>query len=798
MKLASGTNFRIRIQYQASVIAALLVCLLLQAHPAIAEPNDGLVIQQVTRNATDVQIHFAQGVLRIEPCTANIARITYAPGNTIPTLSNPYMPHANCVPVSFQLQQLPKAIVIKMPQLTVSVRRESGAVYFSTPDGKELLHESDFPLPRQMKTVNTDGLSTYRASVWFALTPQEHLYGLGQHQSGLLNQRGLGLILSQDNTNISIPMFLSSKGYGIFWNNPGVTRWTNRFLPVLWISSNVSRAIDYFFINGPSFDKIVSGYRCLTGNVPLFPRWAYGFWQSKDRYASQQELLGVAKKYRQMEIPIDNIVLDEGWETVLGSRVFNSSFPDPSEMVKALHDEHMHLMVSIWPIFQPGSTNYKQMLHGHLFIGKGVNDVPPDVPGSRLYDPFSEQGREVYWQQVKKSLYDIGVDGYWLDSTEPLEAYGEEHGPWLAGAHTAMGNGSQYADLYPFMTTKAIYDGQRATTSQKRVFMLTRSAFAGMQHNAAAAWSGDVATNFDALRREIPAGLNYSMTGLPYWTTDIGGFVGGDTTNPAYQQLFIRWFQYGTFCPIFRVHGSRTNNENELWSYGTKAQKILTLYDRLRYRLLPYIYTLAARTTFDNYTPMRALPFDFRTDPKVLSITNEFMFGPAFLVAPVTHADATSRSVYLPRGAEWYDFWTGKLMQGGQVVTRATPLNIMPLYVRSGSIVPMGPEEQYSNEYPGRPIELRIYPGKNANFSLYEDDGTTYDYENGQYTWIGIHWDDKTHVLTLDARRGRFSGMPKSRKFAVVLVSKGHGTGEAMTGQTRIVDYDGLTEHFHL
>lgn len=769
-----------------------------QAGHAIAEPSDGFMIQGVTRDATGVHVRFAHGLLRIEPCMPNIARITYAPGNVIPDLSNPYMPHPNCVSVNFQMQQTAKAIVISMPQLTVSVRRDSGAVYFSTPDGKELLHESDFPFPRQMKPVNTDGLSTYRASAWFALTPQEHLYGLGQHQNGLLNQRNLELILSQDNTNISIPMFLSSKGYGIFWNNASVTRWTNRFQPVLWVSSNVSKSIDYFFINGPSFDRIVAGYRRLTGSVPLFPRWAYGFWQSKDRYASQQELLDVAAKYRRLKIPIDNIVLDEGWETVLGSRVFNSSFPDPRAMVKALYREHMHLMVSIWPIFQPGSANYAQMLKNGLFIGEGVNEVTPDVPGSRLYDPFSERGRQVYWQQVKKSLYDIGVDGYWLDSTEPLEAFGEEHGPWLAGAHTAMGNGSRYADLYPFMTTEAIYDGQRATTSQKRVFMLTRSAFAGMQHNAAAAWSGDVATNFATLRREIPAGLNYSMTGLPYWTTDIGGFLGGNTTNPAYQQLFVRWFQYGSFCPIFRVHGSRANNQNELWSYGPKAQKILTLYDRLRYRLLPYIYTLAAKTTFDNYTPMRALPFDFRTDPKVLSITNEFMFGPAFLVAPVTHANVTFRRVYLPQGAEWYDFWTGKPMHGGQEVKRATPLNLMPLYVRAGSIVPMGPEEQYSHEYPNRPVELRIYPGKDANFSLYEDDGTTYDYERKQYAWIGIHWNDKARILTFDARRDGFPGMPKTLKFALVLVSGGHGTGEAVASAARIVQYDGSMERFHL
>ena len=786
--------------WRRSVVAATALLFVLgcavEAHPVFAQ-SDGLVIRSVETHATDVDIYFDRGVLRIEPCTANIARITYAPGSTIPDLSNPYMMPNLCQGAKFTVQNSPQAIVVSMPDLTVSVHRGSGAVYFSTPGGKELLHESDFPLPRQMKPVNTDGLETYRSSVWFALTPQEHLYGLGQHQNGLLNQRNLEMNLSQDNTNISIPMFLSSKGYGVFWNNAAVTRWNNRFQPVLWMSSNVSSAVDYFFINGPSFDKVVAGYRYLTGNVPMFPRWAYGFWQSKLRYASQAELLGVAAKYRKLGIPIDNIVLDVGWETTLGSRIFNSGYPDPRQMLKTLHEEHMHMMASIWPIFYPGSPNYKQMLDEGLFVGQGVNAIPPDVPGARLYDPFGKLGRQVYWSQVKKSLYNIGVDAYWLDSTEPLESMGEEHGPWLAGAHTAMGNGSRYADLYPFMTTMAIYDGQRAATNQKRVFMLSRSAFAGMQHHAAAAWSGDVATNFATLRREIPAGLNYSMTGLPYWTTDIGGFLGGNTTNPAYQQLFVRWFQYGAFCPIFRVHGDRVNNQNELWSYGPEAQKILTLYDRLRYRLMPYIYTLAARTTFDSYTPMRALPFDFPHDPKVLSITNEFMFGPAFLVAPVTYANATSRVVYLPSGADWYDFWTGELLKGGEDVTRATPLVVMPLYVRAGSIVPMGPEEQYTHEYPNRPIAIRIYPGKDASFSLYEDDGTTYDYEHGQYAWIGMHWNNATRVLTLDARKGSFVGMRPSLTFSVVLVGKGSGIGEGITSDGRTVHYDGSAQQIH-
>jgi alpha-D-xyloside xylohydrolase len=796
MKVGARRTVRRRLRTMASLGCSLLTAALFTS-ALNAQPSDGLTIRRVIPDSSGVNIRFAVGVLRIQPCTPNMARIIFSPSSVIPPLQNPYLQPNPCVPVSFQLRNDQKDIVVAMPDLTVAVSRKSGAVRFSTPEGKELLRESDFSMPRQIKPVITDGLVTHRASVWFALTPEERFYGLGQHQNGLLNQRNLEMELSQDNTNISIPFFLSSKGYGIFWNNASVTRWNNRFQPVLAISSDVAGAIDYFFVNGPSFDTIIAAYRKLTGDAPLFPLWAYGYWQCKLWYSSQPELLGVAEKYRQLHIPIDNIVLDEGWETVLGSHKFMSAFPDPAAMVRTLHDEHLHLMVSIWPVYQPGSANYDEMLKKGFFIGPGVNRLPDFVPGSRVYDPFSAAGRETYWQQARKALYDIGVDAFWLDSTEPSDAYGEAHGSLLAGAHTAIGNGSRYANLYPFLTTQAIYDGQRAATDRKRVFTLTRSAFAGMQHHAAAAWSGDIATNFITLKREIPAGLNYSMTGLPYWTTDIGGFLGGDTTDPAYQELFVRWFQYGAFCPIFRAHGSRVNHQNELWSYGPEAQKVLTLYDRLRYRLLPYIYTLGARTTFDSYTPMRALAFDFREDPKVLDISDEFMFGPSLLVAPVTDAGAASRRVYLPKGTDWYDFWTGQRSDGGQDVDRATPLDVMPLYVRAGSIIPMGPESEYTGQNPDGPIELRIYPGKDGNFRLYEDDGASYDYEKKLCAWIGMHWDDKSRVLTFDARQGSYPGMPLHHQFSIVLVDAGQGTGEAVSTAGRTVEYDGSAQDVH-
>ena len=798
----------------------LLLSLLFAGRFAYGQPgeNNGLTILGVEQDTAAVRIRFAHGVLRIQPCRGDITRVTYSPlppqmqtpsqspdqiQAQFPAQSEdqphqPYLSSAACWPIPFTVRDAGpgenKEVLIATAGLTIGVSRTSGAIRFADAHGATLLRETDWPLPRQLRGVVTDGEATHQASVWFQLTPEESLYGLGQHQNGLLNQRNREMELTQDNTNISIPFFLSSKGYGIFWNNASATHWNNRFQPVLSISSDVAGSVDYFFLYGPAFDKIIAGYRKLTGDVPLFPLWAYGYWQSKLAYRTQAEVLEVAARYRSLNIPLDNIVLDEAWETQLGSRLFTTQFPDPPAMLQTLHQQHVHVMTSIWPLFQPGSANFDVMAAHGFFVVPGSYRFPAYYPGTRLYDAFSARARTLYWQQIKKSLYDIGVDAFWMDSTEPSDFFGEERGSMLAGARTIWGNGSRYENLYPFMTTLGIYDGQRSVTDRKRVFTLTRSAFAGMQHNAAAVWSGDISAGFETLKREIPAGLNYSLTGLPYWTTDIGGFLGGDTTDPKYQEIFVRWFEYGAFCPIFRVHGTRTNGENELWSYGPQAQAILTLYDRLRYRLLPYIYTTAARTTFDGYTPMRALAFDFLDDPKALDIADEFLFGPSLLVAPVTDAGAESREVYLPAGASWYDFWTGEMLPGGQNINRSAPLNVLPLYVRAGSIVPLGPESEYTNQHPDGVIELRIYPGADAAFSLYEDDGASYDYEKGNYTKIPIRWDDRTKTLTLDERQGRFPRMEMRREFSIVLVGLNNGVGEAASPNGRTVLYEGSLE----
>jgi alpha-D-xyloside xylohydrolase len=772
-------------------VAALLVIAGTVDVSAQQPPSHPDAVISLQREDGAVMIKLTVGLLRVKPCEGEMARVTYVPGSTIPDLSNPAIADAACVAAQFSVHEAPGEIEIAASALHIRVNRSSGAVRFSDAQDHPMLAETDWPYPRLVTATVTDGQPAHEASVWFALTPEERLYGLGQHQAGILNQRNTDLVLSQDNTNISIPFFLSSAGYGVLWNSASVTDWNNRFRQVVAIRSNCADAVDYYYIAGPAFDKIIAGYRRLTGAAPLFPRWAYGYWQSKLAYASSEELLGTAAKYRELHIPLDNIVLDAGWETIFGSRTFTGKYPDPKSTAARLHDQHVNLMVSIWPLFQPGSANFDEISAKSFFVTPGPNPLPAYLPGARLYDAFNPEARKLYWEQARKALYDIGVDAFWLDSTEPADLYAEEHGPMLAGAKTALGNGSKYANLFPLMTTAAIYDGQRSQPENKRVFILTRSAFTGMQRNAAAAWSGDTLTTFDSFRRQIPAGLNYSLTGLPYWTTDIGGFVGGDTTDPAYRELFVRWFEYGAFCPIFRAHGARKNSQNELWSFGPEAQQILTLYDRLRYRLIPYIYAVAAKTTFDGYTPMRALAFDFPDDSKALDIPDEFMFGPSLLVAPVTEQGATSRDVYLPRKADWYDFWTGERIAGGQKIRRDAPLAVLPLYVRAGSILALGPEEEYTGEHPTAPMELRIYPGTDAQTGLYFDDGLTYGYEKGQYAWIPMHWSDASRELTIERPHGPFAEAKREREFDATVVTPGHGVGQVVSKSDRILTASG-------
>ncbi|HWC18539.1 MAG TPA: TIM-barrel domain-containing protein [Terriglobales bacterium] len=762
-------------------------CLLIFCAAASAQWSPRNPVTAVQQQPDGVVLKMGSGTLRVQICTDSIVHVLYSPTAEFPTRPEYVVLKKNWPAVDWKIQKSDEKITILTARLQVTVARIDGSVAYSSVDGRQLMTEAN----RTMRPVEVNGEHTYHAESFITMYgSSEGLYGLGQHQAGVWNYRGESVDISQDNTNIAVPFMVSSKGYGLFWNNTSRSRFNDRFLHYLYISSEVAEVIDYYFIYGPELDKVIASYRDLTGPAPLFGKWAYGFWQCKNRYKTQDELLGIARKYRELQIPADNIVQDWFWWMRKGEFKFNENYPDPKRMVDELHQQHFHLMISVWPFFEPGSSEYDYMDKQGWFIDKFKFAKPPfHADRMAVYDPSNPDARKYYWNLIDKSLFNIGLDAWWMDTTEP-ETEGQEENIQL-GHKLSIGSGDRYVNLFPLMTTSAVYQGQRAASDQKRVFILSRSAFAGSQRNAVTAWSGDINSDFLSFKRQIPAGLNFALSGLPYWTTDIGGFVSGNPDDPAYRELFVRWFQFGTFCPIFRVHGTRTTNQNELWSYGSDAQRILTAYDSLRYRLMPYIYSLAWKVTHDGYTLMRPLVMDFPANREVVNVGDQFMFGPAILVNPVTEQGATRRRLYLPQG-KWFDFWTGASVQGGTSIDADAPLDRLPLYVRAGSILPMGPSLQYATEKPADPIELRIYPGADGDFTIYEDDNDDYDYEQGGYALMPLHWDDGTRKLTIGDRSGQFAFMLKGRSFHVVFVHEARGIGGETTVQPdKTVEYSG-------
>jgi len=726
------------------------------------------------------------GTMKLQVCTPSIIRVTFWRSASPPNRPDYVVTKTSWPTVEWAMQSTTDDITLLTSELKVVVTGKDGSITFNDAHGRRIVQEAT----RTLTPVKVNGEATYRAESSLGIYgSHEALYGLGQHQAGVWNYRGESVDLSQDNTNIAIPLLVSSQGYGIFWNNTSRSRVNNRFMQALYISSEVADAIDYYFLYGPELDKVIAGYRELTGAAPLFGKWAYGFWQCKNRYRTQAELLEAAHKYRELHIPVDNIVQDWFWWIRKGDFIFNKNYPDFKGAIDDLNRNHFHLMISVWPFFEPGSAVYDEMDKRGWFIDRTKYAKPPyHANAMALYDATNPEARRYYWQLMNKGLFSLGVDAWWLDTTEP-ETEGREE-TILLDHKLAIGSGNRYANIYPLMTTGGVYQGQRATTDQKRVFILTRSAFAGIQRNAAVAWSGDINSDFETFKRQIPAGLNYALSGAPYWTTDIGGFVSGDPGDPAFRQLVVRWFEYGTFCPILRLHGTRRNNRNELWSYGPDAQAILVGFDHLRYRLMPYVYSVAWKTTSESYTPMRPLAMDFRTDDKALNIGDQFMFGPAILVNPVTEQDAVTRHLYLPK-TKWYDFWMGSALDGGRAIDATAPLDRIPLYVRAGSIIPMGPDLEYASEKPADPIELRVYSGADGDFTLYEDEDDSYNYEKGVFATIPIRWDDSKQTLTIGKRQGSFPGMLERRTFHVVWVGEDHGVGVFPQEADRTVDYDG-------
>jgi alpha-D-xyloside xylohydrolase len=766
---------------------APMIALLLVTISSSAQWNPPNPVTSFSQISDGLEIHQSSGVLRIQVTASAILHITYGPEASVPEHpSDGVITKRDWPPAQFTVESNDKSITLTTSQVKAVIERESGTLAYKTLDGRTLTTDSY----RQLIPAEVNGEKTSHAEVFFAIYgSKEGLYGLGQHQAGVWNYRGETVDLSQENTNIAIPLLVSSNGYGIFWNNPSRSRVNNRFVHMLYLSAEVADKVDYYFLAGPEPDQIITHYRELTGDAPMFGRWAYGFWQCKNKYESQAELEAVAAKYRALHIPVDNIVQDWFWWINMGEMKWNPNYPDPQAMINDLHDKHFHLMVSIWPYFRPGSKEYETMDKNNWFVAKtAVSGFHP--VGQALYDPTNPAARKYYWDNANTALFQKGVDAWWLDTDEP-ETEGREANI-LTDHQLFLGSGARYANIFPNFHTGAVADGQRAASDKKRVFILSRSAYAGSQRNGVTAWSGDVLSDFLSFQRQISAGLNYAISGMPYWTTDIGGFIsGGDLNDPKFRELFVRWFQFGTFSPIFRVHGTRNPSQNELWSYGPEAQKILVDYDTLRYRLMPYIYSEAWRVTSEHYTIMRPLVMDWRTDARAQNTADEFLFGPSILVNPVYIQGAASRTVYLPK-ATWYDFWTGEKLEGEQTIQAAAPLEKLPLYVRAGSILPLGPTMEWTTEKPEDPIELRIYPGADGDFTLYEDENDNYNYEKGAHATIAMHWDDAAHTLTIGARQGSFPGMLEKRVFRLVVVGREHGVGvSASDAAEKTITYAG-------
>lgn len=768
--------------FASAIYTGLLAATTITLCSAQADQPTATVVEQ---QSGGMVMHRGEETLRVSICGAGVVHIVAGPGD--PQSASPHQPwllHA-CAPDHFQFSQNAKQATLRTAELQVSIELATGQLTFRDAAGHALLAESD----RRTRVYTPDiinGEKVFHVSDRFMPAATEGFYGLGQHQSGVFNYRGNVVELAQANTDVAVPLLISTNGYGILWNTASKSWFDNRFPTEMTLSAQAADAIDYYFLYGPEIDQIIHQYRELTGHAPLFGKWAYGFIQSKDRYRSAMELLDVAQEYRSQHVPLDMIVQDWFWWAKRGDPAFSADYlkpyPDVPAALKTLHDEHLHAIISVWAVTDESSDLYRQLKEKNLVI-----------PGTTDYDPTNPEARNLYWNHLVAPLFAQGWDGFWLDSAEPECCNGYSDAT-LDTLHLSIGNGARYTNIFPLMHTGNIYDHWRAATDRKRIFILTRSAFLGQQRNATTVWSGDVMGTFHDFRHQIPAGLNFQLSGIPYWTTDIAGYgwpYERDTRDPAYQELYTRWFEFGVFCPIFRTHGHRVNNTNEIFSYGPQTPTLIA-YDKLRYRMLPYIYSLAWRVTNEDYTMMRPLIMDWRTDLHVRDIGDEFLFGPSILVSPVTMAGATTRSVYLPSAPAWYDFWTGARLHGGQRIEAPAPLNRIPLYVKAGSIVPLGAEVEYATQQPDAPITLRIYPGADADFTLYEDEGDNYDYEKGAHATIPLHWNDATGTLSIGARQGQYPGMPAKRNFRVVVVDSTHGIGAQTQSDTgRTVSYDG-------
>lgn len=859
--------------------------------------------------------------------------------------------------LSVQSYETDNAYILQTAKLQVSISKFDGCISFYQPNSKLLLKEQ---APATFELYTKHGEVAYSVGQPFILAKNEAIYGLGQHQYGYLNYRGKEVKLVQTNTDAVTPFFISTNGYGLLWDCYSKTIFDDtKKQTTMW--SEVADEVDYYLAAGNTMDDAIKGYRKLTGSAPMYGRWAYGYWQSKEHYENRDELLSVANEYRKRKIPIDNIIQDwDYWDgnTNWGQLYFDEKkYPNPKEMVDMLHAQNFHLMISIWCSFGQNTPVYKAMDRmGLLYPTVGW-------AGFKYFDAYNPKATDLFWDFTNRGLYSKGIDGWWMDSTEPdvINANTKESTEYelkrMPNNH--LGSFARYLNPYSLLATEAVYKNQRKVSEKQRAYILTRSTFAGQQRAAATTWSGDIGASWSIYKKQIAAGLNHSMSGIPYWTFDIGAFVlgsyGGVFTNggkdPAYQELYTRMFQFGAFCPIFRSHGSET--PREIWEFGEFSDALIK-FDNLRYRLMPYIYSLAGDVYHNHYTLMRALSMDFSADTSTYNVDDQLIFGPSIMVCPVTeymlhrppsssipvpskvfstdgkqglkakyYKDATfkqlsreqidssicinwyatgrpdyvtdstlsikwdgeltptetgkyqlhvkcygpkrikidgkelaysyksvesvtepimleaskkyhfevetengsagafrvelywktpsifaqeqekerkdqTRKVYLPIGSRWFDFWNGTSYQGGQSIISEAPIDRIPIFIRAGSIIPMGPFVQYANEKLNEPIELRVYPGADGKFVLYEDENDGYGYEKGAFSTIELSWNDAKQQLTIGERKGSFPGMQLQRKFNVTLCTKENGTGIPISIPNKKVSYNGKKQAVQL
>ena len=711
-----------------------------------------------------------------------------------------------------------------------------GNLTFLTAKGKVLLREKSCDVIEARQT--------------FTLDKDEAIYGLGTIQNGKMNRRGETKRMEQSNLEDFQNVLQSIKGWGLYWENYSPTLFEDNANGMTF-DSEVGKGVDYYFMYGGSADGVIAQMRWLTGDVPMFPLWTYGFWQSKERYKTAAETESIVDKHRALNVPLDGIIQD--WQYWGSNYLWNAmdflseDFVNGPQMIKNVHQKHAHFMISIWASFGPQTQQYRELAEKNLLLPfetwpqSGLSHIwPPrkDYPsGVKVYDAFSPEARAIYWNHLKR-LYDYGTDAWWMDSTDPdFFNPRESDYEYSLPLSPSKGKGNSTAtwrslrNAFPLETVRGVYEAQRkaplpleGSGEAKRVFIMTRSSYAGQQHYGSNMWSGDVNSSWDMLRKQVPAGLSYSLTGNPNFNTDIGGFFcnayntlgpASAPRNPQYQELYVRWMQYGLFCPVFRSHGA--DAPREIWQFGKKGEPVYDAIEkqiRLRYRLLPYLYSTAWQVTSNNDSYMRPLFADFAQDKKVWDMADEFMFGRSILAAPIVNPQYTEEKIirtdamtgwdrqevnsekgivnsdftvpktatkYLPKGVKWYDFWTNKQYNGGQHVTLETSFDRVPMFVRAGSILPLGPEMQYVGEKAWDNLELRIYPGADGCFTLYEDEGDNYNYEKGAYSTIAFQWNDRTRTLTIADRQGSYPGMLQSRQFTLVLPD----------GKQQTVRYDG-------